>query len=91
MDWVARIVNWSEKHMFKNLGTVLDLLFLEFVKFTIIDFLLNCMRTHVYNQNDKRTGYCGLFIPIFKAFGNTTKKLNYVWQVVFDNNKLGAH
>ncbi|KAI8639055.1 hypothetical protein BD408DRAFT_435511 [Parasitella parasitica] len=79
MDWVAKILNWSEKDMFKNLGTVPDLPFLNFVKFTIVDFLLNCMRTHVYNQNDERTAYCELFIPIFKAFGNTTKKLNYVW------------
>ncbi|KAI8058685.1 uncharacterized protein B0P05DRAFT_478723 [Gilbertella persicaria] len=65
--------------MFKNLGTVPDLPFLNFVKFTIVDFLLNCMRTHIYNQNDERTAYCELFIPIFKAFGNTTKKLKYVW------------
>ncbi|RCI04866.1 hypothetical protein CU098_000452, partial [Rhizopus stolonifer] len=79
MDWVARIVNWSEKDMFKNLGTVPDLPFLNFVKFTIVDFLLNCMRTHIYNQNDERTAYCELFIPIFKAFGNTTTKLKYVW------------
>ncbi|KAI8968524.1 hypothetical protein BDF20DRAFT_828362, partial [Mycotypha africana] len=60
-------------------GTVPDLPFLNFVKFTIVDFLLNCMRTHVYNQNDERTVYCEIFIPIFKAFGNTTKKLKYVW------------
>jgi hypothetical protein len=79
IDWVARIVNWSEKDMFKNLGTVPDLPFINFVKFTIVDFLLNYMRTHIYNQNDERTAYCELFVPIFKAFGNTTKRMNYVW------------
>ncbi|KAI9031879.1 hypothetical protein CLU79DRAFT_694050 [Phycomyces nitens] len=65
--------------MFKNLGTVPDLPFLNFIKFTMVDFLLNSMQAKTYSQNDERTAYCEIFIPIFKAFGNTTKKLKYVW------------
>lgn len=79
MDWIVKILNWSEEDMFKNLSTVPDIPFLNFAKLTIVDFLLNCLRTRTYNQNDERSAYCELFIPIFKAFGNTTKKLNYVW------------
>ncbi|KAI8070639.1 uncharacterized protein B0P05DRAFT_187040 [Gilbertella persicaria] len=65
--------------MFKLLGTLPNHPFLNFIKFTMIDFLLNCMRTTRYNDNDERTAYCEIFIPIFKAFGNTTQKLEYTW------------
>ncbi|CEI90266.1 hypothetical protein RMCBS344292_04594 [Rhizopus microsporus] len=40
VDWVARIVTWPGKGMIKNLGTLPDLLFLNFVKFTIVNFLV---------------------------------------------------
>ncbi|KAI8878299.1 hypothetical protein K501DRAFT_297732 [Backusella circina FSU 941] len=45
----------------------------------MVDFLLNCLKPQSYNHNDERSAYCEIFIPMFKAFGNATKKLNYVW------------
>lgn len=79
VDWVIRILGWSEASMFKNLSDVPDVPFLNFVKFTMVDFLLNCMKLHPYNHNDERSAFCEIFIPIFKAFGNLTKKLDFVW------------
>lgn len=92
MDWITQILSWPEQDMYKNLGTVPGIPFLNFVKFAITNFILNCMRTCPYDKNDERTSYCEIFIPLFKAFGNTTKTLNYSWQALFDNNnKMGAY
>lgn len=79
ISWVRKVVDCPEQDMFKLLGTLPNHPFLNFIKFTMIDFLLNCMRTTRYNGNDERTAYCEIFIPIFKAFGNTTQKLEYTW------------
>lgn len=79
VDWVKSIHGWKETTMFKNLGDVPDVPFLNFVKFTMADFHLNCLKPQSYNHNDERSAYCEIFIPIFKAFGNIIKKLNYVW------------
>lgn len=79
IDWVVRIIGWQEDSMFKNLASVPDVPFLIFVKFTMADFLLNCMKPQIYNHNDERPVYCEIFIPMFKALGSTIGKLNYVW------------
>lgn len=79
MSWVRKVMDCPEQDMFKLLGALPNHPFLNFIKFTMIDFLLNCMRTTRYNDNDERTAYCEIFIPIFKAFGNTTQKLEYAW------------
>lgn len=46
--------------------------FFEFIKYAMFDFLLNLKRPEPYNNNDERSIYCEVFIPIFKAFGNCT-------------------
>lgn len=52
---------------------------IEFVKFSIIDFILNCKRPGPYNNNDERSLYCEANIPILKAFGNCARSLNFAW------------
>ncbi|KAG2195129.1 hypothetical protein INT47_006993 [Mucor saturninus] len=79
MGWVMKVMACPEQEMFRFLAGLPDHSFLNCIKFTMVDFLLNCMRTQKYNDDDERTPYCEIFIPIFKAFGNTTHKPTYVW------------
>lgn len=79
VDWVVRILGWRETTMLKHLGDIPDVPFLNFVKFTMVDFLSDCLKSQSYNHNDTRSAYCEIFIPMFKAFGNVAKNLNYVW------------
>ncbi|KAI7890339.1 uncharacterized protein EV154DRAFT_590492 [Mucor mucedo] len=53
--------------------------FLEFIQFAMLDFILNCKRPGPYKDNDERSFYCEVMIPIFKAFGNCTSSLTYAW------------
>lgn len=68
MSWVRKVMDCPEQDMFELLVSLPKYPFLIFIKFTMIDFLLNCMRTTRYNDNDERTAYCEIFIPIVKAF-----------------------
>lgn len=77
-SYIIKLMDCPEEDMYRYLGTLLNHPFLNFIKFAMIDFLLNCMRTTRYNDNDERTAYCEVFIPTFKAFGNTTKTLEFV-------------
>ncbi|KAI7888078.1 uncharacterized protein EV154DRAFT_518614 [Mucor mucedo] len=79
VDWIIRILSWNQKNMFKKLGDVPDVPFLNFVEFSMVDFLLNCMKPGIYQINDERSPYWEIFIPLFKVFGNTASKLNYAW------------
>lgn len=79
MNWVRKVMDCPEQDTFKLLVSLPKYPFLIFIKFTKMDFLLNCMRTTRYNDNDERTAYCEIFIPIVKAFRNTTQKLEYAW------------
>ncbi|KAI9486311.1 MAG: hypothetical protein EXX96DRAFT_39065 [Benjaminiella poitrasii] len=51
--------------------------FFEFIKYAMLDFLLNLKRPENYNNNDERSIYCEVFISLFKAFGNCTQSLGY--------------
>jgi hypothetical protein len=53
--------------------------FVEFVKFALIDYILNLKKIRPYKPKDERTIYCEIFIPIFKSFGNCTGLLSYQW------------
>lgn len=47
VDWVVRILGWQDTTMFKNLGDIPDVPFLNFVKFTMVDFLLKLFETPI--------------------------------------------
>jgi hypothetical protein len=57
--------------------------FVEFIMYALLDFLLNVKRSESYKQNDERTIFCEVFIPLFKAFGNCTQSLGYTWYIKF--------
>lgn len=56
-----------------------DNAFIDFVKFAVIDFVLNLKRPDRYKAKNERSIYCEIFIPIFKALGNCTGFLSYQW------------
>jgi hypothetical protein len=53
--------------------------FLEFIKYSMVDFKLNTQRPNNYQPGEERTYFCEVVIPLFKAFGNTTRAITYNW------------
>ncbi|CAO3608356.1 unnamed protein product [Mucor hiemalis] len=53
--------------------------FIDFVKSTMIDFILDCTRPGLFYNYDEQSIYCEVFFPIFKAFGNCSRSLTYAW------------
>jgi hypothetical protein len=65
------MINWDQEEVFSKLVALPNIPFLNFAKSVFFDFSLNCLRKKEYNDNDERTSFCEMFIPIFKAFANT--------------------
>ena len=77
---IIELLESNEQELFnKVVALPNDNPFIEFVKFSMIDFILNCKRPGLYNNNDERSIYCEVFIPISKSFGNCTRSLTYTW------------
>jgi hypothetical protein len=53
--------------------------FLDFIKYSIVDFKLNTQRPGFHQPGEERTFFCEIVIPLFKAFGNTTRAITYNW------------
>lgn len=77
---IIELLESNEQELFNKVVALLnDNPFIEFVKFSMIDFILNCKRPGLYNNNDERSIYCEVFIPISKSFGYCTRSLTYTW------------
>lgn len=77
---IINLLESNEHELFDKVAALpKDNTFIEFVKFAMIDFILNCKRPGPYNNNDERSVYCEVFIPLFKSFGNCTGSLTYSW------------
>ncbi|KAL9551609.1 hypothetical protein MBANPS3_004186 [Mucor bainieri] len=53
--------------------------FIQFMKFTLLDFWANTHRPIPIPINNERTVFVEAFVPIFKYFGNFTKTLAFIW------------
>lgn len=80
-ELVIDILETNQANLFRKLSflPVDGNPFLEFIQFAMLDFILNCKRPEPYKDNDERSYYCEVIIPIFKAFGNCTSSLTYAW------------
>lgn len=75
---IIELLEYNEQELFnKVVALPNDNPLIGFVKFSMIDFILNCKSPGSYNNNDEQSVYCEVFIPIFKSFGNCTRSPTY--------------
>lgn len=53
--------------------------FAQFVKFSLIDFVINTMRITPIPLNDERTLYVEHIVQLFKYFSNLSCLLSFSW------------